>query len=146
MNGAESLVRAARKAGIEVCFSNPWTSEMPLVARMLRGALSGGRPEYAHTAGEAFRRCGKPTFVGALRELADVDLRPRLGQVAVPTLVICGADDRPNIPLSRDLAAGIPGAELQIVPGANHIWNLQQPEAFNQIVAAFIDRTASPGA
>ena len=44
MNGAESLVRAARSAGIEVCFSNPGTSEMPLVAAFdsepgLRGVL-----------------------------------------------------------------------------------------------------------
>ena len=44
MNGAESLVRAARAAGIEVCFSNPGTSEMPLVAAFdsepgLRGVL-----------------------------------------------------------------------------------------------------------
>jgi hypothetical protein len=38
------------------------------------------------------------------------------------------------------LAAGIPGAEFQLVPGANHLWNLQQPEAFNQILAAFVDR------
>jgi acetolactate synthase-1/2/3 large subunit len=44
MNGAESLVRAAREAGLEVCFSNPGTSEMPLVAALdsepgLRGVL-----------------------------------------------------------------------------------------------------------
>ncbi|HVR28483.1 MAG TPA: acetolactate synthase large subunit [Thermoanaerobaculia bacterium] len=44
MNGAESLVRAAREAGIEVCFSNPGTSEMPLVAALdsepgVRGVL-----------------------------------------------------------------------------------------------------------
>ena len=44
MNGAETLVRAAKKAGIEVCFSNPGTSEMPLVAAFdsepgLRGVL-----------------------------------------------------------------------------------------------------------
>jgi pimeloyl-ACP methyl ester carboxylesterase len=63
--------------------------------------------------------------------------------VAVPTLVLCGSKDRPNIPLSRELAAGIPGAELQIAPGANHLWNLQQPEAFNQILAAFVHRATS---
>jgi hypothetical protein len=51
---------------------------------------------------------GKPTFLGALRQLAPVDLRWRLSQVAVPpTLVLCGAKDRGNIPLSRELAAGI---------------------------------------
>jgi 3-oxoadipate enol-lactonase len=104
------------------------------LARMMRGALSGGRDDYADTAVADFRRCGKPTFVHALHELADLDLRARLREVAVPTLVLCGADDRPNLPLSRELAAGIATAELRIVPGANHLWNLQQPETFNETV------------
>ncbi len=34
MNGAESLVRTAIAAGIEVCFANPGTTEMPLVAAL----------------------------------------------------------------------------------------------------------------
>ena len=34
MNGAESLVKAAVDAGIEYCFANPGTTEMPLVAAM----------------------------------------------------------------------------------------------------------------
>jgi pimeloyl-ACP methyl ester carboxylesterase len=117
----------------------------PMLARMLGGALSGGSAEYAQAAGEDFRRCGKRTFLAALRELAHVDLRPRLGQIAAPTLVLCGANDRPNLPLSRELAAGIPGAELRVVPAANHIWNLQQPQAFNETVAAFVEQPARSG-
>ena len=34
MNGAESLMRTAAAAGIEVCFANPGTTEMPLVAAL----------------------------------------------------------------------------------------------------------------
>jgi pimeloyl-ACP methyl ester carboxylesterase len=117
----------------------------PMLARTLGGALSGGSAEYAQAAGEDFRRCGKRTFLAALRELAHLDLRPRLAQIGVPTLVVCGANDRPNIPLSRELSAGIPAAELRIVPAANHIWNLQQPQAFNETVATFVDRAARSG-
>lgn len=58
----------------------------------------------------------------------------------MPTLVLCGSKDRPNIPLTRELAAAIPGAELRIVPDATHLWNLQQPEVFNRTVADFVDR------
>ena len=32
MNGAESLLRTAAAAGIRVCFANPGTTELPLVA------------------------------------------------------------------------------------------------------------------
>jgi 3-oxoadipate enol-lactonase len=116
----------------------------PLLVRSLAGMYSGGRVEHANTAVEDFRRCGKRTYLGALRELASLDLRPRLGEVAVPTLVVCGSKDRANIPLSRELAAGIPPAELQIVRGATHLWNLQQPEEFNRTVAAFLEQVASP--
>ena len=93
----------------------------PVLTRMMRGALSGGSADYAQAADVDFRRCGKRTLVGAQRELAGLDLRRRLGQIAVPTLILCGANDRPNIPLSRELAQGIPTAELRIVSAANHI-------------------------
>jgi pimeloyl-ACP methyl ester carboxylesterase len=57
---------------------------------------------------------------------------------------LCGSKDRANIPLSRELAEGIPGAELRIVPDATHLWNLQQPEAFNVTVAEFVDWAGAP--
>ncbi len=44
MNGAESLIRTARAAGVEVCFANPGTTELPLVTALdavpgMRGVL-----------------------------------------------------------------------------------------------------------
>jgi 3-oxoadipate enol-lactonase len=84
--------------------------------------------------------------LAGLAELSGVDLRPRLGRVTVPTLVLCGSNDRANIPLSKELAGGMPSAELGIISGATHLWNLQQPDVFNETVAAFIDRVVSPRA
>jgi 3-oxoadipate enol-lactonase len=118
----------------------------PVLARLLRGWYSGGRSEYEQVAAEDFRRCGKQTFLAALRELAHVDLRGRLGEVAVPTLVVCGARDRANRGPSREIAAGVPSAELRIVPDAVHLWNLQQPELFNETVTEFVARSSDPGA
>ncbi|MBF6569539.1 MAG: acetolactate synthase large subunit [Candidatus Binataceae bacterium] len=45
MNGAESLVRTAQACGIKVCFANPGTTEMPLVAAL--DASAGIRPVLA---------------------------------------------------------------------------------------------------
>ncbi|MGH7924075.1 MAG: acetolactate synthase large subunit [Candidatus Binatus sp.] len=42
MNGAESLIRTAIAAGVEVCFANPGTTEMPLVAAL--DSVEGMRP------------------------------------------------------------------------------------------------------
>ena len=66
------------------------------------------------------------------------DSTPLLPQISVPTLVITGEEDE-MIPVeeSRRIAAGIAGATLVIVPGAGHLANLEQPEAFNEAFSAF---------
>ena len=67
------------------------------------------------------------------------DSTPLLAQVSVPTLVITGAEDE-MIPVeeSRRIASGIRGAKLVIVPGAGHLANLEQPEAFNAALNGFL--------
>jgi acetolactate synthase-1/2/3 large subunit len=42
MNGAESLIRAAVKLGLDVCFANPGTTEVPLVRAL--DEIPGVRP------------------------------------------------------------------------------------------------------
>jgi pimeloyl-ACP methyl ester carboxylesterase len=67
------------------------------------------------------------------------DSTPMLPNVSVPTLVITGADDE-MIPVeeSRKMASAIPGARLVIVPGAGHLANLEQPDAFNAALNEFL--------
>lgn len=67
------------------------------------------------------------------------DQRDRAVAIGVPTLVVCGAEDKVTPPaLSRELAALIPGARYTEIPGAGHLSNLEQPDAFNRVVAEFI--------
>jgi len=80
----------------------------PVLARLLRSWYSGGQREYEQVATEDFRRCGKRTFLAALKELAHVDVRARLGEVAAPMLVACGSRDRANLGPSREIAAAVP--------------------------------------
>lgn len=63
-----------------------------------------------------------------------------LPSVSVPTLVVVGADDT-NFRAAADyMAATIPGAELAVIPGAGHASNIDQPEAFDRAVSAFLGR------
>jgi 3-oxoadipate enol-lactonase len=72
------------------------------------------------------------------RALARVDFRGRLGDITVPTLVLCGSRDVANLPAARALAAGIPGARLQVIDGAGHEINTERPEAFSAALAEFL--------
>jgi 3-oxoadipate enol-lactonase len=66
------------------------------------------------------------------------DGRPLLGQVKVPTLVVAGADDRLTpVAMSEELAAGIPGARLEVLEAAGHMAASEQGEAFNRVVTDF---------
>ena len=50
------------------------------------------------------------------------DLRPRLGEIRAPTLVRVGAEDRNTPPAAAaQIAAAIPGARLEVVPGTGHL-------------------------
>ncbi|MFU8870844.1 alpha/beta fold hydrolase [Micromonospora sp. SL4-19] len=117
-----------------------------VMARLAAGLLApalGGLPERerARLVGEAtedFRAVGRRTYLDALRELARTDLRPRLGEVATPTLVLCGSRDKANLRGARELADGIPRARLEIVPGVGHLWHLEQPELFSRTVGDFV--------
>ena len=80
----------------------------------------------------------KRRFLQALDESARVDYRSRLGQVKARTLILVGADDKANQPAAHDLAAGIPGARLEVVPGAGAQPNVEAPRAFNELVWPFL--------
>jgi 3-oxoadipate enol-lactonase len=67
------------------------------------------------------------------------DQRQRATAIRLPTLVLCGAEDKVTPPaLSRDLAQLIPGARYEPIEGAGHISNLERADAFNALVDAFI--------
>jgi 3-oxoadipate enol-lactonase len=64
---------------------------------------------------------------------------PRLGSIHVPTLVICGREDRATEPAhSERIAKAIPGAKLVMIEGAGHVSALEQPEAVNDALLPFV--------
>ena len=67
------------------------------------------------------------------------DQRDRARQIDVPTLVICGAQDKVTPPaLSTQLVELIPGARYAQIEGAGHLSNLEKPKEFNAILDDFI--------
>ncbi len=65
----------------------------------------------------------------------------RLGEIAVPTLVIQGDLDFPHIrQRSRHVAAAIPGATGHVLTGAAHLPSLERPDEITALIRAFMDR------
>lgn len=69
------------------------------------------------------------------------DLRPRLGEIGVPTIVVGGGYDWVCPPAaSRFMARTIPHAELLMLEDAGHFTFAEEPERFREAVAGFLGR------
>jgi pimeloyl-ACP methyl ester carboxylesterase len=58
--------------------------------------------------------------------------------IAVPSVVIVGANDTPFLAASDYMAAKIPGAKKVVIPDAGHSANIDQPAAFNAALLDFL--------
>lgn len=64
-----------------------------------------------------------------------VDLRPLLGRIECPTLVVCGALDLIGGPAqARQIAPRVPKSELLILPECGHMPALEQPQPYRDAV------------
>lgn len=63
----------------------------------------------------------------------------QLGRITVPTLIVVGAEDVATPPVKAErMHARIPGSKLVVIPGAGHISNIEQPDAVNAELEAFL--------
>jgi 3-oxoadipate enol-lactonase len=96
----------------------------PAVVKEVRSLISGGTPAGVAAAQRGMAR--RP------------DSTPTLATITCPALVVVGEQDTLTPPAeSEKLAKAIKGAKLVRVPGAGHLANLENPDAFNAAIAEF---------
>jgi 3-oxoadipate enol-lactonase len=80
-------------------------------------------------------------IVGALAAMRDrVDSVPTLATLeGLPTLVVVGDQDQVTPPaVARGIAAAVPGAVLNVIPGAGHLPPIEQPLATTRVLTEFL--------
>ncbi|WP_419946243.1 alpha/beta fold hydrolase [Candidatus Poriferisodalis sp.] len=84
-----------------------------------------------------------PCYQWACDSMAESNHYPKLERITAPTLVVVGEHDEVTPPRSSQrLAEGIAGACYAEIPGAGHLANQERPEAFNDVVADFVESLA----
>lgn len=107
--------------------------------RLFSPEYQADHPELIQERRARFIAVDPQTFHNACNALASLDLRPALAGVTVPVLVLVGElDEATPPPMSRELAAGLPNARLEVLEGCAHVPQLQEPEQFMKAIAAFI--------
>jgi pimeloyl-ACP methyl ester carboxylesterase len=106
-------------------------------ATFLEAVALLGELSFAPQTSLALRRLGtarlretRPSVLhGDLLACNAFDMTARLADMAVPTIILCGAEDNMTPPkYSAFLQARIHGASLNILPGAGHMVMLEQPD------------------
>jgi proline iminopeptidase len=97
-----------------------------------------GRPEVREALEEARTMLAVDlravkVWEGGLYQLGDI--RPLLSRVRCPTLVVCGELDLiGGLAQARHLEAGVPGAELLVIPNCGHFPALERPPFYRDAV------------
>jgi len=84
---------------------------------------------------------GADTFLAQQRAImARIDSRPRLGEIAVPTLLIWGEKDGITSRAHHDeILEAIPRARFEVVQGAGHLPTIEEPDVVVPMLSEFID-------
>jgi 3-oxoadipate enol-lactonase len=113
-----------------------------MAPKVLSDSVREGKPDLVARLKEIAAKQPPASVVAALAALRDrPDANPGLKAIAVPTLVIVGEYDQVTPPLSAaNLSAQIRGSELVHIPGAGHLSNAENPDAFNAAVRGFLSK------
>jgi 3-oxoadipate enol-lactonase len=111
----------------------------PTLERWFTAPYRAAHPEVVARIGAIIRATPLAGYVGCCHAIAGLDFTHRLRALNIPALVLVGDQDSGTPPaMARDLAATIPGARLEIIPGAAHLSNIEQADAFTRLLAEFL--------
>jgi 3-oxoadipate enol-lactonase len=112
-----------------------------MLPKVLSAGTQANQPKIVEFArGLAAKQSG-PGVIGGLVALRDrPDATLDLVKITVPTLIIVGKDDGVTPPpLTEAMSKRIVGSTLIEIPEAGHLSNMENPAAFNNAIAGFLE-------
>jgi len=115
-----------------------------VIARWFTPPFFKTAPATVERVRERFIAVDAAGYARCCEAIAQMDLRPRLGRISAPTLVMVGADDQvAPLATGADMRAGISGAELVVLADVAHLMPVERPDAVAAHLRAFLDRQGS---
>jgi 3-oxoadipate enol-lactonase len=116
----------------------------PTIGRWFTPGFVQTRPDAVEPVRAMIRGTAPRGYAGCGHAIKMLELTDRLEGIRVPTLVIVGEEDLGTpVAAARTIHERIAGSELVILPSASHLSNIEQAEAFNRAVLAFLEKVRS---
>jgi 3-oxoadipate enol-lactonase len=124
-------------------WGSPRVAEM-MGPKLFAPATFEKMPEVVAAVREVVGRTSPAGIAAAQRGMAArPDMTGLLPKIAVPTLVVVGAQDAISPPAEmKSIAAAISGAEFVVIPVSGHMTTMENPAAVNGALAEFVVRQA----
>lgn len=141
-----SLIICSGRADAPATFGLPWDERIAIARNQGTAALAEptaqrwfgnefleAYPDTARAVKEMIAGTSVRGFIACARALQGLDYLTRLGSIAAPVQLIVGArDGAPDV--MRDMVSRISGAQLEVIPDAGHLPNIDQQRAFNDAI------------
>ena len=117
------------------------SSDLPAMAEARVDTLLGqpADPDVRREVVETMSRIDPAAYRIGAEAVWLADQRERAAEISIPTLIVCGEEDRPTPPdLSRELHEMIQNSRLAMIAEAGHLTNLEKPAEFNALVEGFV--------
>jgi len=116
----------------------------PTFAQWVHPDRAGDEALFARVAAMT-RAVGREAFVRQQTAIIErPDYRPGLARIGCSTAVLCGDADRVTPPdHAEEMAAGIAGAVLAVIPDCGHLSPLEQPAALSAALRRWLDAQQS---
>ena len=87
----------------------------------------------------AFQGMGfeKKETIRLMDSMIGLDLTDKLENISVPTLIICGENDKPNKKAAEELGSRLKNSRLEFIDGAGHAVNADAPKKLAETLNAF---------
>ncbi len=118
-----------------------WRDAIDLIIRW--SFSPGTEPRLVELSRKRMLETPRNVIFGDFQACGRYDVQGRLGQIQIPTLVICGADDKMTPERNvRRLTQGIRDSRFTLVPGAGHMIMLEKPSILDNAVQDFLAEEA----
>lgn len=98
-------------------------------------------PDVRELAIQSMRRCSPSVLLKDFKACNRFDIRDRLKEIRLPTLILCGRDDRLTpVKYSKYLHQNITDSRIVLIPQAGHMVMAEAPEPLNRVLEQFLDQ------
>lgn len=151
-----SLCLCDARADAPPAFAAPWDERIAIAQQQGCSALAEStterwfgkafleaHPDVAQRFREAAAATSTTGFTGCASAIQRLSYLPDVARITTPTTLIVGANDGPLPQAMQGIQAAIRGSEIEVIPGAAHLPNIDQPDAFNAALLRHFDRVAA---